>query len=279
MKPLVKLTKSLFTFEDVKQENSNISSPDLSEYLNDSLKKGTLQFLGIQVKLNQPTQYVYAKTPVTEEIMELARYKGIKHKNKKTLLSLKVVEGDSHLTSKQKIFLQKVFTKNILREILHDTQKGIKKIIKIHDGGSRTALISDNYSTLLGTNVSKIIHKRFGYEVEISGTDNRKTDLYFPEFDIKVELKATARTSWSGGEYSKRPYPTILISYDIDNSEYFVSLVPKIDWRVSESENYYATTLSWKNFRDNYPEKVILFGSMGIIGSRGKTKQMIREVL
>jgi hypothetical protein len=180
---------------------------------------------------------------------------------------------NDNLTISQQRFIKKILTKEIIKKSLKEAEKRLKVIIDIHDGGARSGLKSDNFSTLFGTCFSKIIKDVFKIPVEISGNDNRKSDIYFPNIDLKIEIKATStKTSWTGGKLSDRPYPTILISYDAEKSKYFVALLPKINWPKG-SEKYYGPSLTWADFRDNYPEKVILFANIGDDG------QIMRESL
>jgi len=189
---------------------------------------------------------------------------------------VKMVEpvGDN-LSLPQRRFLKRVFTKETLREIIRHASKRTKKIVQLHDGGARTGLISDNFSTRFGTSMRDIIKAKFHVEVEISGKDNRKADLYFPHLDLKVEIKATSgKTTWLGGKWSDRPYPTLLVSYDFDEQVYFIALVPKITW-PQIADGFYGPPLAWSELRDKYPEKTILFGGI----SEGDRGQMIREAI
>lgn len=163
---------------------------------------------------------------------------------------------------KNKDFILNTLTKEVIREALILTQK---EFFRIFNGSEcfafsfRTALKSDMVSTTFGFFLAETIRKRFGYTVTVSGNDDTKPDLYIHEARIPLEIKATTGSNWTGGEFSDRPYPTILVSYDLHKGEYFVCLLPKITkWESNIERKRYGTRLSWKTVRSAH--KYILYG-------------------
>lgn len=250
MKQLIIPNKKIFTLASIIGNNPTWNNDDINRELKNKVNGQRIYFIGKQ-QVGNVKYGVYSESPINKI-------------DKKLLKPIEII--NERLTSKQLNFIRKIFKKNFLVEILTNAEFKLKKIIKVHKGKARTGLISDNFSTLFGTCLAEAIRNKFKIEVEEAVNNNNKPDIRFPHLDLNFEIKATAtKNTWRGGQFSDRPYPTVLLSYDAKKSEYFIGMVPKVKWvlwSMGGNKKMYGPPLTWDDFIRNYPEKEILFGGI-----------------
>jgi hypothetical protein len=152
------------------------------------------------------------------------------------------------------------------------------KVAPITMSSCSTAHKSHGFGSSVSGFISKIAKEEFGIEIETSASDDSKPDMYFVAKQIPMEIKVTSGQSWTGGELSNRPYPTILISYDAKLSHVFACIIPRIKYWKSNlrldnkgrGSGRYGTSLLWEYVK-KYESMILLCGG---IDERGN---MVRE--
>lgn len=142
-------------------------------------------------------------------------------------------------------------------------------------------LSNKNLSEIIGKIMEKtaadILTKKVNYQVRNAKTD-AEPDLFFNKINKAIEIKVTStETSWTGGEFSKRPFEYLLISWGGRNfDEFFVGFthLEHADWKSNMSNNYYGPSYSAKNLYEK-KEKTIFIGSFKI-SPKGSVK-LLRE--
>ncbi len=131
-------------------------------------------------------------------------------------------------------------------------------------------LSNKNRSELLGkvleTHAATVFSRSTGYEVRKENSD-REPDLFFTEIGQPLEVKVTSTTSaWTGGEFSKRPFDYLLVSWDPGSlyDSYFASLVhlDKQDWESRMAKDYYGPSFPAKRLAAKR-DRVDFVGSIG----------------
>lgn len=139
-------------------------------------------------------------------------------------------------------------------------------------------LISELVGKIFEVQCEKILTKHLGYEVRKEQSD-KEADLTFTGINKLLEVKLTSTvTAWTGGEFSKRPYDYMLVSWGGNFDEFFIALVhlTKKDWQSNFSKNFYGPSYSAKKLYAR-KEKRILLGSLEK-NSRGTIK-IVREAI
>ena len=133
-----------------------------------------------------------------------------------------------------------------------------------------------NLSEIIGKIIEKTASEYFtnklGYEVKNALTD-KEPDLLFTQKDLSIEIKVTStKNAWTGGEFSKRPFHYLLVSWGGGFDEFFVCAVKlaKKDWKSNISSNYYGPSLSIKKL-NSLKDKLI------VVGSIDNENRMVRE--
>ena len=68
---------------------------------------------------------------------------------------------------------------------------------------------------------SDIFTKKLGYPVKRAMAD-KDPDLVFTKINKPMEIKVTSTTNaWTGGEFSKRPFDYLLVSWNPENYKQF----------------------------------------------------------
>jgi len=149
------------------------------------------------------------------------------------------------------------------------------------------SLIDKDELALSNKNLSETVGKQFEREVAVFLNDNTKyqvinarsdkdPDIQFLENgEVKkyLEIKVTStERGWTGGEFSKRPYDYLLISWGSDFNSYFIAYchVEKKDWKSNIDKNYYGPSLTLSSLKGKNLE--ILLGSTTNNGNK-----LIRE--
>ena len=144
-------------------------------------------------------------------------------------------------------------------------------------------LSKKNISELIGKIMEKAcadnFSRKLGYEVKRAMAD-RDPDLTFTKINIPMEIKMTSTdNSWTGGEFSKRPFDYLMVSWGGNFDEFFCCLVhlEKEDWKSNFQNNFYGPSLSAKTIYDK-KDKIVFFGEF-ITTDRGTIKLKREKVV
>ena len=143
-------------------------------------------------------------------------------------------------------------TKNIVVEVLKGVSFRMQKFKKELMDEYDLSFSNKNLSEIIGKVMEKVCSdtftKRLGYEVKRALAD-KQPDLNFTKINTPMEIKMTStNNSWTGGEFSKRPFDYLLVSWGGDFDEFFCYLVhlEKDDWKSNFQNNFYGPSLSAK---------------------------------
>ncbi|MCF2143105.1 MAG: hypothetical protein K9W42_05340 [Candidatus Heimdallarchaeota archaeon] len=173
-------------------------------------------------------------------------------------------------------------TRENLLEITKIVSKKMAKLKRILDNDLRIELSNKNLSEIVGKVLEKEIadylSKVSNYQV-INAHSDKDPDLQFLENNhvIKsIEIKVTSTTNaWTGGEFSKRPFDYLLISWGGNFDEFFIAYIhlEKDNWKSNISKSYYGPSFTVKMLNER-KDKVILLGAINERGTR-----VIRETV
>ncbi|MEM3086105.1 MAG: hypothetical protein QXT68_03070 [Halobacteria archaeon] len=138
-------------------------------------------------------------------------------------------------------------------------------------------LTSELVGKIFETRCESIFSKSLGYAVRREASD-KDPDLYFTRINRPLEVKLTSTlTAWTGGEFSKRPFDYLLVSWGGSFDEYFVALVRlvKKDWKSNYQKKFYGPSYSAKKLYERKDKKVFM-GDFKVNESRGSVK-IVRE--
>jgi len=124
-------------------------------------------------------------------------------------------------------------------------------------------LISELLGKMFEVHCERVLTKRLGYEVRKEKSD-KEPDLFFTKINKPLEVKLTStKNAWTGGEFSKRPFDYLLVSWGGAFDEFFIALVhlEKTDWRSNFESNFYGPSYSAKSLSER-KDKIILLGSL-----------------
>lgn len=159
----------------------------------------------------------------------------------------------------------------ILKEVSERMKAVDKELIKKYD----IEFSNKNLSEIIGKIMEKvsadIYTKELNYKVKNAKSD-KEPDLDFTKLRLPMEIKVTStKNSWTGGEFSKRPFHYFLVSWGEEFDKFFVCVVKleKSDWKSNISKNYYGPSLSLKKLRE-IEDKLILVGE---IDEKGRMKR------
>ena len=82
-----------------------------------------------------------------------------------------------------------------------------------------------------------------------------------------VEIKTSSGETWRGGAYSKRGGHFIFVTWNLNGNNvpsFFISGIDLVesDWKMSNSDNYYATTYGKKELHNNRDKVIFYHGSL-----------------
>jgi len=82
-----------------------------------------------------------------------------------------------------------------------------------------------------------------------------------------VEIKTSSGETWRGGAYSKRGGHFIFVTWKLDENNvpsFFLAGIDLVetDWKMSKSDNYYATTYGKKELYSNNDKVIFYHGSL-----------------
>ena len=183
----------------------------------------------------------------------------------------------SHKTSDLKIF---GLTKEMVAEVIKKVALRMQKFNKEYGD---LGLSRKNISELVGKIMEKVcadtFSEKLGYEVKRALAD-RDPDLTFTKINVPMEIKMTSTdNSWTGGEFSKRPFDYLMVSWGGNLDEFFCCLVhlEKKDLKSNFQNNFYGPSLSAKTIYDK-KDKVIFFGEF-VTTNRGAIKLKRERVI
>lgn len=164
----------------------------------------------------------------------------------------------------------------MILEILEKISFRMKKFKKDFMDEYDIQFSNKNLSEIIGKMIEKvaseIFTQRLNYTVRRALAD-RDPDLYFTKIEKPMEIKMTSTDiTWTGGEFSQRPFDYLLISWGGNFDEFFCCLVhlEKKDWESNIKNKFYGPTLKAKTIY-NIQDKIIFFGDFEIT-DRGNIK-------
>lgn len=129
-----------------------------------------------------------------------------------------------------------------LTEIIEDVERRLSTVKEVLDWNSfSTKLKSELISSMWETSFSYIVPNT------ISPKLDSEPDLYLESQPLELKTSKTT-TTWRGGEFSKRESNYLLIAWNENEYgmfDWFVcyTYLTEDDWKSSQSNNYYATTI------------------------------------
>ena len=184
-------------------------------------------------------------------------------------------------------YFRNICTSEAIRSILRESSEKMSTLEEVFGGNLKdifkTKMTSELRSKTIERTAAEELSKKVGGKVLNPDTDN-DPDLRFPN-GYPLEVKVTANETFLGGEFSKRPSPTLLIA---GSDSFFVALadLEKEDWK-SGGENFYGTSLSKKKIYELVQQgrAVVLCGALEEMmkkdGSPRKNRafKMIKEAI
>lgn len=143
-------------------------------------------------------------------------------------------------------------------EVLRLTCATMQEFNRVFMKPYEVRLSNKNVSEILGkvleSHAASVFTQLVGYEVRKERSD-RDPDLFFTGIGLPLEVKVTSTaTGWTGGEFSKRPFDYLLISWDPNSlyDRYFAALVhlEKEDWVSRMANDYYGPSFSAKRLSE-----------------------------
>lgn len=141
-------------------------------------------------------------------------------------------------------YFKDICTSESIRSILRESSEKMTTLEQVFGGNLKdifkTKMTSELRSKTIERTAAEELSRKVEGKVLNPDTDN-DPDLRFPN-GYPLEVKVTANETFLGGEFSKRPSPTLLIA---GSDSFFVALadLEKEDWK-SGGENFYGTSLS-----------------------------------
>jgi hypothetical protein len=171
-------------------------------------------------------------------------------------------------------------TREIVFKVMKETSKAMKNFkqdyLDKYKVNVSNKLLSELLSKIMEVNAEKIFTRELGYKI-MKETKDSEPDLFFTKINTPLEIKTTSTlNAWTGGEFSKRPFDYLLVSWGGDFDEFFVALVrlKKTDWKSNFAKNFYGPSYSSKRLFLRKDKEVFL-------GSFEKTKRgavkLVRE--
>ena len=164
-------------------------------------------------------------------------------------------------------------TKQLVLEVMRETSNRMKllkeKFIDEYDVHMSNKNISEMLSKVMEKVAADIFTKHLGYKVEKAKSD-REPDLFFTKINRPLEIKVTSTdVAWTGGEFSKRPFDYLLVSWGENFTEFFVVLahLEKKDWISRISQSFYGPSFTAKNLF-KMKDKEVFIGSFNENGTK-----------
>jgi len=172
-----------------------------------------------------------------------------------------------------------ITVKNIL-EITKIVSFKMKKLKEILFDEYDLSFSNKNLSEIIGKifekEIAEYLSKATDYLV-VNAKSDQDPDLRFiknGEDKKFIEIKVTSTdNAWTGGEFSKRPFDYLLISWEKSFENYFIAYthLEKEEWESNIEKGFYGPSFNVKKLNSK-TDKVILFGTINQSGSK-----LIRE--
>jgi len=179
-------------------------------------------------------------------------------------------------------------TRENLLEIAKEVSFKMKKLKELTDEFG-IYLSNKNLSEIIGKIFEKetadFLSNETEYEV-INAKSDKDPDLCFMKNGVSVkyvEIKVTSTyNTWTGGEFSQRPYAYLLISWGNNCNEFFIAFtrLMKDDWesRMKKGQRYYGPPFPVRKLNEK-SEKIILMGRINERGTRVIREDLLQEKL
>ena len=164
-------------------------------------------------------------------------------------------------------------TKSLILEVMRETARRMKHLkqhfIDEYDVHMSNKNISEILSKVMEKVAADIFTERLSYKVEKAKAD-REPDLFSTKIKRPLEIKVTSTdVAWTGGEFSKRPFDYLLVSWGGGFDEFFVALahLEKKDWTSRIKQSYYGPSFPAKALFKR-KDKEIFIGGFNEKGTR-----------
>ena len=161
---------------------------------------------------------------------------------------------------------------NLTNEIIHKVLKEVsfkmqrlKEFLDEYEISFSNKNLSEIIGKLMEKVCSDVFTRELGYPIKRTLAD-KDPDLLFTKINTPMEIKMTSTLrTWTGGEFSKRPFEYLLVSWGGNFDEFFCCLVhlEKEDWVSNFKKSYYGPTLKAKTIYDK-GEKTLFCGDFEI---------------
>ncbi len=165
---------------------------------------------------------------------------------------------------------------NIARNVSRKMLKLKEQLLDEYDIYLSKKNLSEIIGKIFERECATYLTKKTKYQVNNAQSDQDPDLTYLKngETILKVEIKVTSTTSaWTGGEFSKRPFDYLLISWGENFKEFFIAYthLEKKDWDSNIAKGYYGPSFKIKSLKTK-KDKIIFLGSLNEKGTR-----LIRE--
>lgn len=158
-------------------------------------------------------------------------------------------------------------TKDMIIEIIGGISQRMQKFKRELIDEYDMHFSNKNLSEIIGKMMEKVsadvFTRRLGFEVRKAERD-KDPDLTFTRLNNKpLEIKMTStETTWTGGEFSQRPFDYLLVSWGGNFDEFFCCLVhlEKEDWESHIAQRFYGPTLKARTIYEK-KDKIIFIGN------------------
>lgn len=153
--------------------------------------------------------------------------------------------------------------KTKIRNILPDVETAFQERFSNLQNAVQYSDLSVKLRSELISNLIEASFASAADEIEAPLNDH-KADLFVDGKPLEIKTASTSRV-WRSGMFTKRSSDYLMVAYD-DSAEqpklfFLLTNLEEDDWKTSESENYYATTIDLDYILDN-KEYVILRGDV-----------------
>lgn len=171
----------------------------------------------------------------------------------------------SPLEQRQFDYFSNLITSDLAIEIVKDCNKKMQPIVRDFPGLG-TKLTSELFSKAFEVFGATRFSETLGEKVFNPTTDN-DPDMRFEKTGYPLEVKVTAGVDFTGGAFSDRPSPHLLLARDKDDENRFFlafALLRKNDWKKPGSKKRYGTTINKKKLLSLIKEgrAIVIFGNL-----------------
>lgn len=189
------------------------------------------------------------------------------------------------MANEESALLQFQLSRKSIIEVLRLTCATMQEFNRLFIKPYEVRLSNKNTSEILGkvleTHAAMVFTQVVGYEVR-KETRDRDPDLFFTDIDRPLEVKVTSTaTGWTGGEFSKRPFDYLLVSWNPATlyDRYFTSVVhlEKRDWESRMANDYYGPSFSARRLSEK-TDRIDFVGTI-VRGKQGGVRLAWEDVI